>query len=95
MEEWKIFVDNAQKNLLIRKILQDTEELLTKESNILADNVEKNLQIREIFQDTEEQLIKESSILAEIIKIFNFPFWKFDLSTVHAEGPLRTYIKNQ
>ena len=51
------------KEISITKIAFNTEELLTKESNLLVDNVATNLPVRVILQNTEGQFMKESNFL--------------------------------
>ena len=53
------------KEISITKIAFNTEELLTKESNLRVDNVATNLPVRVILQNTEGQFMKESHILAD------------------------------
>ena len=51
------------KEISITKIAFNTEELLTKESNLLVDNVATNLPVRVILQNTKGQFMKESNFL--------------------------------
>ena len=52
-----------ENEISITKIAFNTEELLTKESNLLVDNVATNLPVRVILQNTEWQFTKESNFL--------------------------------
>ena len=52
-------MDFVAKNLLVRVILQDTEDQFMMKVNILAENVAKNLPGRVFLQNTEEQLIEK------------------------------------
>ena len=57
-------MDFVANNLLVRVILQDTEDQFMMKVNILAENVAKNLPGRMFLQNTEEQFLEESIHLA-------------------------------